>query len=85
MGFKEFFKITLNKIVIAKVFGIPLLIADFAFNIFSYFETSVIAKVSILVVASYTAACLIDYFIKLKNNSDKVRIGNWEKGGEKHA
>ncbi len=66
MGLKEFFGVTLNKIIIAKIFGIPLLIADITFGIFSYFQINTIVKVSILILFSYIAACLVDYFIEFK-------------------
>lgn len=68
----DFFKITLNKIVIAKAFGIPLLIADLMFNIFSYFHVHVVVKVLALIAVSYSLACAIDYSIQRRK---KLRKG----------
>ncbi|MBI2543201.1 MAG: hypothetical protein HYW24_03380 [Candidatus Aenigmarchaeota archaeon] len=65
----EFFKLTLNKIIIAKIFGVPLLIADLIFNIFSYFQISIIIKVFVLVMVSYVVACLVEYARMRKSKS----------------
>lgn len=73
MSVKEFFNLTLNKILIAKIFGIPLIIADLLFDIFSYFKVYTVVKVVALVVASYLLACAIDYSLsrkKLMRTSD---------------
>ncbi len=63
----EFFKLNINKIIIAKIFGIPLLIADALFNIFSYFHMSSLVKVILLIAGSYILACFIDNAMKSRS------------------
>lgn len=70
MNAKEFFQLNLNKIVIAKIIGIPLIVLDLVYNIFSYFQTSELMKVGVIILGSYLIACEIDFISKKNNRLD---------------
>ncbi|MBI1978733.1 MAG: hypothetical protein HYS62_01570 [Candidatus Aenigmarchaeota archaeon] len=59
----EFFEFSLRKLVIAKTFGIPLLIADYAFDVFSYIQLGTALKIILLIIGSYLLGCTVDYLI----------------------
>lgn len=58
----KFFRPTLNKIVIAKALGIPLLIADSLFRIFS--GANFMINAVVLLAASYSISCVINHYLQ---------------------
>ena len=56
----EFFRVTLEKIVVAKLIGLPLLAVDYFYN--NFLTQSMLMNVLILISASYVASCIIIHF-----------------------
>jgi len=54
MTLSDFFMPNLSKIIIAKIFGIPIVIADY------FFMSSTIFEIVVLFVFIYLAACMIE-------------------------
>lgn len=67
---KDFFKLTLGKVLVAKLIGIPLLVIDYFSD--DFLTSSVIANIVILIFVSYITSCVIVYFWKRKS----VRTSN---------
>lgn len=57
-----FFKVTLEKIVVAKFIGIPLLAIDYFYK--NFLTPSLAENIAILIFTSYLASCAIVYFYK---------------------
>ncbi len=60
----EFFKVTLGKIVVAKLFGLPLLFLDYFSK--SFLTSSLVLDIAILIVGSYIVSCVAVYFYSKK-------------------
>ena len=60
----EFFKVTLGKIVVAKLIGLPLLAIDYFYK--NFLTPSLFVNIAILIVASYVASCVAVYFYSKK-------------------
>lgn len=60
----EFLRFNLRKLVIAKMIGIPLLITDYAFDVFSQMPLNTTTKIFFLVFGTYLIGCTIDHLMK---------------------
>ncbi len=56
----KFFEVTLEKIVVAKFIGIPLLLIDYFYK--NFLTPSLTANIILLIIASYMTSCTIVYF-----------------------
>lgn len=56
----DFFRVTLEKIVVAKLIGLPLLAIDYFYR--NFLTQSLLANILILIFASYIASCTIVHF-----------------------
>jgi hypothetical protein len=59
-----FFKLTLEKIVVAKLIGLPLLAIDYFSE--SFLTSSTAMDIAILIVGSYVASCVAVYLYNRK-------------------
>ena len=61
---------TLEKIVVAKFIGIPLLLIDYFYK--NFLTPSLSVNILMLIFASYIMACIIVYFYQNLINKHKV-------------
>ncbi len=66
---KEFLMPTIRKVVIAKLIGLPILIADSVIKIFP--PENILQSALILVSASYLLACTINHAVPDKTKNSK--------------
>ena len=75
----KFFQVTLEKIIVAKFIGIPLLLIDYFYR--NFLTPSLSANIVILIATSYIVSCAIvhlydKHFKKLyTTNKDRVNYG----------
>ncbi|MEM7824677.1 MAG: hypothetical protein QXO27_01735 [Candidatus Aenigmatarchaeota archaeon] len=67
----QFFRVTLEKIVIAKLIGVPLLAIDYFYK--NFLTSSVWVNIVILIFTSYIISCTIVY---LYNRYKLMRTSN---------
>ncbi|MBI2547347.1 MAG: hypothetical protein HYW23_02770 [Candidatus Aenigmarchaeota archaeon] len=58
----SFFKFTLEKLVVAKLIGLPLLALDYFYR--NFLTPSLAINIAILIFASYTASCIVVHFYR---------------------
>lgn len=68
----RFFDITLEKIVVAKFIGIPLLVIDYFYK--NFLTSSLSANIVILIFMSYIASCAIVYFYEKRKSTRTSKL-----------
>lgn len=66
----RFFQPTPEKIVFAKLIGVPLLVIDYFYK--NFLTSSLAMNIFILIVASYIASCVIIYFYKTPHGEKRL-------------